>query len=176
MPALNLTSTEIVDAAARMGQLMDALNDGGADAPAIEAELDRIMDALAESVPDRLDALAWVYARLDGEAALLRAEEKRIAVRRRASEAAADRVKSRASAVLVAWQTLGNEPKVKTLHRSFWLARSTRLEGPEDIEAWPPDWRRTKIEPDRAAAKTALEGGAEVAGFRLATEESVRWR
>ncbi len=69
------------------------------------------------------------------------------------------------------------EPKIKTESGTFWLVSSTRLEGPKSAERWKEaGWARTEIKPDKAAAKAALEGGAQVDGFELVTSESVRWR
>ena len=58
-----------------------------------------------------------------------------------------------------------------------WLAETQSIVGPEDVSAWPETWRRTKVEPDRAAALKAAKAGQELPeGFALESKRGVRWR
>ena len=111
------------------------------------------------------------------EAGMCRVEEARIKARRQALESAEERVKQLATALLVAREELGEEPKVKTAHYTAWLAETQSVAGPEDVSEWPETWRRVKTEPDRAAALKAAKAGEELpSGFRLESKRGVRWR
>lgn len=135
-----------------------------------------LQDWLAGS-EDKLHACIAVARRLDAEGDLLKAEEARLKSRRQAMEAADDRVRQLAAALLEAREALGEEPKVKTSHYTAWLAETQSISGPEDVSAWPESWRRIKVEADRSAALKAAKSGAELPdGFRLETKRGVRWR
>jgi hypothetical protein len=130
-----------------------------------------------ESSEDKLHSCLALSRRLDSEATLLKEEEARLKARRQAMESAEERVKMYATALLVAREELGEEPKVKTSSYTAWLAETQSVSGPEDVSEWPEMWRRVKTEPDRAAALKAAKAGAELpAGFRLESKRGVRWR
>ena len=135
-----------------------------------------LLDWLAAS-EDKLHGCLALTRRLDAEASLLKEEEARLKSRRQAMETAEERVKQLATALLLAREELGEEPKVKTSHYTAWLAETQSVTGPEDVSEWPETWRRVKTEPDRAAALKAAKAGADLpAGFRLESKRGVRWR
>jgi len=176
----NLTSYDIVKAYHRIGEIMDAAAHFETRSEEIE-QLDKealaLLEALGTETPGKLEALRAVCTHLDSEVKMLREEEKRLAGRRRGRETAIERVRSYAAGILSARRQAGMEPKIKTESGTFWLASSTRLEGPKSVDRWKEaGWSRTEIKPDKAAAKAALEGGAQVDGFELVSSESVRWR
>ena len=130
-----------------------------------------------ETSEDKLHSCLALSRRLDAEATLLKDEENRLKARRQAMESAEERVKLLATALLLAREELGEEPKVKTAYYSAWLAETQSVSGPEEVSEWPEMWRRVKTEPDRAAALKAAKAGAELpSGFRLETKRGVRWR
>jgi hypothetical protein len=140
-------------------------------------EAEEALLAWLESSTDKLHSCMALAQRFDAEATLLKHEEARLRGRRQAMESAEERVKQLATALLVAREELGEEPKVKTAAYSAWLAETHSVSGPEDVSEWPETWRRVKVEPDRAAALKAAKAGAELpSGFRLESKRGVRWR
>ena len=175
-----LTSYDIVSAYHRIGEIMDIAAHFETRAEEVE-QLDEealdLLEALGTETPGKLEALRAVCTHLDSEAKMLREEEKRLAGRRRGRETAIERVRSYAAGILSARRLAGMEPKIKTESGTFWLASSTRLEGPKSVDRWEEaGWSRTEVKPDKIAAKAALEDGAQVDGFELVTSEAVRWR
>jgi len=130
-----------------------------------------------EQSEDKVLACMHLVRRMEAEAELLEAEEKRLRQKRKTCENVADHVKALATGILLARETMGEEPKVKGLTYNAWLAETQSIVGPEDVSAWPESWRRVKVEADRSAALKAAKSGAELPdGFRLETKRGVRWR
>ena len=130
-----------------------------------------------EESEDKVLACMHLVRRMEVEAELLEAEEKRLRQKRRTCENVADHVKALATGLLIARESMGEEPKVKGPTYSAWLAETQSIVGPEDVSAWPETWRRTKVEPDRAAALKAAKAGQELPeGFALESKRGVRWR
>jgi 2-keto-4-pentenoate hydratase len=131
---------------------------------------------IAES-EDKVLACMHLVRRMEAEAELLEREEKALRAKRKTCENVADHVKALATGLLLARETMGEEPKVKGPTYSAWLAETQSIVGPEDVSAWPETWRRTKVEPDRAAALKAAKAGQELPeGFALESKRGVRWR
>ena len=174
------TSWDLLQIAHRLQTIMDeaAHSEDTAEILELDAEAERLLDTLADEVPQKLEALRAVALRLDSEAEMLRKEEKALASRRRAAQRAIARIKLMAAAQLVEMRERGEDPKVKTQAHSFWLASSTAIVGPENISAWQEQgWVHHKIEPDKTAAKKALTNGtAAPEGFLLEKREGIRWR
>jgi len=130
-----------------------------------------------EESEDKVLACMHLVRRMEVEAELLEAEEKRLRQKRRTCENVADHVKALATGLLLARESMGEEAKVKGPTYSAWLAETVSIAGPEDVSEWPEVWRRVKVEPDRAAALRAAKGGAELPyGFSLESKRGVRWR
>lgn len=126
---------------------------------------------------DKLHACLAARKRIDSEAELLREEEKRIAAKRKALEAASDRILELATGLLFEREAMGEEPKVKTSHYSCWLAETQSILGPDEVSEWPEAWRRVKVEADKSAALREAKNGAQLPnGFHLVTKRSVRFR
>jgi hypothetical protein len=134
-----------------------------------------LIDFLAKS-EDKLYACMTVIRRLDAEAEFIRAEEKRLAERRKGYETAVERIKDLAAALLEAREKLGEEPKVKTPQYTAWLQETESILAPEDITDWPAEWTRTKVEPDKRAALAALKAGTSKPGFCISRKRGVRFR
>ena len=175
----DLSSLDLIDAAARVALLMDEAACEGVDASRL-VEIDKealsLLDALAEALPDKLDKLRAVNVRLTAEAKMLREEEKTLAARRKAREAGAARCKELIGGLLEANRATGASPKIQTSGHSYWLQSTTSVRGPESAEAWPERWQSVKVSPDKRAALKALKSGESVDGFELVTTEGARWR
>lgn len=130
-----------------------------------------------EQSEDKVLACMHLVRRMEAEAELLEAEEKRLRAKRKTCESVGELVKAMATNLLLAREMMGEESKVKGPTYSAWLAETVSIAGPEDVSEWPEVWRRVKVEPDRAAALRAAKGGAELPyGFELKATRGVRWR
>lgn len=130
-----------------------------------------------EQSEDKVLACMHLVRRMEAEGELLEREEKTLRQKRKTCENVGELVKSMATNLLIARESLGEEPKVKGPTYSAWLAETVSIAGPEDVSEWPEVWRRVKVEPDRAAALRAAKGGAELPyGFELRATRGVRWR
>lgn len=125
---------------------------------------------------DKVHACFAARKRIDAEADVLRDEERRLAIRRRALETASDRIGELATGILLEREQMGEPPKVKTSHYSAWLQDTQAVSGPDDVSSWPQEWTRTKVEPDRLMAMKALTAGETRDGFGVVTRRSIRWR
>lgn len=165
------TTVDLMRAASRI--LLDIEDNSGL----MSDECVDLLNVWIEQSEDKIHACMHLVRRMEAEAELLEAEEKRLRQKRKTCENVAEHVKGLATGLLVAREALGEEPKVKGLGYSAWLAETQSVSGPEDVSAWPETWRRVKVEPDRAAAlKAAKAGEALPEGFTLETKRGVRWR
>jgi hypothetical protein len=82
-----------------------------------------------------------------------------------------------ATGLLIEREAMGEEPKVKTSHYTAWLAETQSITGPDEITEWPQQWRRVKVEADKAAALREAKNGAKLpTGFALVSKRSIRFR
>jgi hypothetical protein len=144
----------------------------------IDESIDAQLDSLEGEVPAKLDALRWVAKAADADAAHLKAEAKGLLARAKARENLARSIKDRAGALLLAFQEVTGEDRVKSTGHSYWLQVSHSVEGPEAVEEWPEAYRRqvVKVSPDKTAAKAALKAGEEIPGVVLVPTTSIRWK
>ena len=175
-----LTSRDIIEAYHRIGEIMDlagAPDIDGAALDALDTEALDLLDSLGAEAPEKLEKIRAVCAHLSSEADLLRAEERRLAARRKSRERAIERVRGYAAGILSSRRVAGLDPKIKTTAGTYWLATTKSLEGPLGASAWEEaGLAKVEIKPDRSAARKALEGGAVIDGFALVEKESIRWR
>ena len=125
-----LTSHEIIAAYYRLGDLMDEGGDPTTTSERqeeIDEEAIELFERLGDEAPDKLEALRSVAIHAEGEARMLRDEERRLAQRRRGREKLVTRLKGYAGQVLAARRLAGQEPKIKTASHTFWLQSSTSL-------------------------------------------------
>ena len=176
----NLTSFEIINAYEELVDLMVEASDPMTPSERvqeIDSQAHEIFESLGAEVPEKLDKLRAVATRMQAEADLLKEESRRLSKRVKSIETAVSRCRGFAGGILKARRLAGDDPKVKTPEGSYWLARSTSIEGPQHISAWEEHgWVKTRVEPDRAAAKKALKTGEVIDCFMLTLNESVRWR
>jgi len=175
-----LTSREIIEAHHRIGDIMDR----GADAETTSAELDAldaeaasIFEELGEATPQKLEALRAVCLHLEAEEKMLRAEERRLATRRRSRERAIERVRSYAAGILSSRRAAGLDARIKTAEHTFYLQRSRSFVAPKHVSAWVEQgWVTRDPKPDKSAARAAIEAGIEVEGFGFEEREGIRWK
>ena len=175
-----LTSRDIIEAYHRIGEIMDLAGAPDIDNAAMDAldtEALDLLDSLGAEAPEKLEKIRAVCTHLSSEADLLRAEERRLAARRKSRERAIERVRGYAAGILSSRRVAGLDPKIKTTAGTYWLATTKSLEGPPGASAWEEaGLAKVEVKPDRTAARKALEGGAVIDGFALVEKESIRWR
>lgn len=165
------TTYDLMRGAARV-QMEIEQNDG-----LISDETVAFLTTWIEQSEDKVLACMHLVRRMEAEAELLEREEKALRAKRKTCENVADHVKALATGLLIAREAMGEEPKVKGPTYSAWLAETQSIVGPDDVSQWPETWRRTKVEPDRAAALKAAKSGAKLPeGFALESKRGVRWR
>lgn len=128
-------------------------------------EAEEIFDRLLREGPERLEAASVVLRQLDAYQDECKAEEKRLADRRRSFEANAAKLKERMGFALDA---LGG--KVKTAKVSLWMqqgADTTAVDFREgfkldDLLLEHPELVRVKLELNKVEAKTWLDRGDEL--------------
>lgn len=147
-------------------QIVALLDEEGCDPTEIER--------WCESSADNLYRRRAVSRALESRAALFAAEAKRCALAARASEAANERIKGGAEQLLLAAEMLGENvgPGCGLPAR---LQASESVTGPDDGSAWPVRFQRVRIEPDKLAAKHALQAGEVIEGLALVSRRSLRW-
>ena len=144
---------------------------------ALTVEAEAVLQNFITQSEDKVLACLTVIRRADAEADLLKEEEVRLAKRRKAFEATSDRVRELAADLLMARESLGESPKVKTAQYTAWLQDTDSLVGPEDVTDWPAEWTRTKVEPDKKAAMASIKStGLAPRGFSVAVKRGLRFR
>lgn len=137
------------------------LSDG--DAMAI---LDKWFAEIGTAIDSKLNGYAYVIAQFKADAEALKAEEERIAKRRKTAANNADRMKWR----LQEWLVANKMFKHKTATHSFTIQDGReRVEFSADLKATdlPPQFRVVEITPDKKAIGEALKAGQTVPGCAL---------
>lgn len=131
-------------------------------------EADARLSEWIDASTDKAAALQAVIARSEAESAFLGSESRAIAAAAKRCDATADRCRALLVQLLRSQVELGGPGKVTGPGWSAGLTSSRAVvvlsEG-----LLPPDYIRVKTtrEPDKAAIKEAIEGGAEVPGATL---------
>lgn len=136
----------------------------------LEADLDAVHGAMEEKVA----ACVVVTRELDAEAAAIKAEEARLARRRKAIEANSERLLGYVGRCL----TVAGTRKIATTVAVVSLRASESVAVDVAAEALPEAYRRTKttVEPDKTALKEALKRGEAITGVSIVTRDSVQVR
>ena len=175
-----ITSREIIEAHHRIGDIMDRGADPEATSDELEgldAEADALFEELGEATPQKLEALRAVCLHLEAEEKMIRAEERRLATRRRSRERAILRVRSYAAGILSSRRAAGMDPRIKTAEHTFYLQRSRSFISPKHVSPWiEQGWVTRDPKPDKVAARAAVEAGIEVEGFGFEESEGIRWK
>lgn len=154
---------------ARLEELLD--DAAGEITPEIEAfELE--LDAAAGALEHKVDAYAKIRGEFLAEAEALRAEEKRLALRRRSRENAVDRLERR----LVDAMTIGRVEKINTPTHTVSLAKSFSVGLLVPDDQIPEEWTRTKVEAKKSELLKALRDGQRFQFAELVERAGVRIR
>lgn len=122
------------------------------------------IDALAMPLEEKVDGICWAMRRREADIDLLKAEEKRLAERRRALEKGLASLKSYTAACL----TRVPDERVKTARNTAFVRRTKSVQV-LDEGAVPDGFKvvKTTESVDKKAVRTALEGGEDVPGACL---------
>ena len=181
MQTPRLTSNEIVEIQQEICHLMALA--GEEQEPqrlmALDGKVEELYELLGDEAEDKLARLRAVARRIEAEAEMLKQEAAVISRARKSHARSLERVKSWATSLMIGLAETKGTTKLSVDGRSFWLAKTWKLDGPKEASEWPQEWLRTvtKTEPDKAAAKAALKAGADVPdGFAWEQVEGIRWR
>lgn len=118
---------------------------------------------------EKLEGTACYVRELEAEAEAIKAEEDRLAKRRKALEGKAARLKAY---MMPAIESMGG--KVKGVMASLRISR-TQAVYVFDLDALPDAFKRvvTKVDPDKVALKKALKSGEDIPGAALEDRQSV---
>ncbi len=151
--------------------LMQAIDEGEVPEEAIADTL----EAIEGEIEVKADNLACVLKTLEAEAAAIKAEEKKLAERRRQKENAGERIKTYLSDVL---QRL-NINKLESARNKITFRKSESVVLGEDFIAWAQVHRDDLLsysEPtaNKTAIKAALKEGAEIEGAYIESRQNIQ--
>lgn len=149
-------------------ELLDRL-DADPDTGEVDGEALAAYAEYTTAAAEKLEGTACYCRELEAEAATLKAEEDRLAKRRKALENKASRLKTY---LMPALEAMGG--KVKGVMASLRISK-TQAVTVFDIDALPDAFKRvvTKVDPDKVALKKALKAGEDIPGAALEDRQSV---
>lgn len=121
-------------------------------------------------IEDKIDAIACYIKEVDSDADAMKAEEQRIAKRRKAAEVRSDRLRQ----YLMAWMQESGRRKAETARSCVSLRRAESVKVYDDL-ALPDGFMRQRIEnvPDKKAIKAAIKAGEQVPGAEIVSYDSM---
>lgn len=134
--------------------------------------LEDTLQGLRLELKAKVDGIAAIDRGLSLEADALRAEESRLADRRKSVEAARERLKSYLQRCL----EHSGERKVVGERFTVWLQSNPPSVVVPDEEAVPEQYKRVRVDVDRRAITEALKGGLDVPWATLKASQGVRIR
>lgn len=151
--------------------LMQAIDDGEIPEEAIADTL----EAITGEIEFKADNIACLLKNIDADIKAIKAEEDRLAERRKAKEKAYDRLKQYLSDVL---QSTGIN-KVETARNNISFRKSEAVEIDESFIAWATIHRDdllkfSKPTADKTAIKKALKDGSEIVGAKLVVNQNIQ--
>ena len=164
------TALELIDLASL---LISALEDAEG---VVDEDLEALIDHHYESATDKLGGYHYAIKGIKGKVAALQAEAKQITERAKSLQHQIPRLTDRALELLTAHESLHGESKIKGKTYTAWLAKTVKMEAPDSVDDCPMQFTRTKLEPDRAKAKEALQDGESLEGFSLFDSYGIRFR
>ena len=128
------------------------------------------LESIEASIDDKIDNTACVIKVLEAEEAAIKAEEERLAKRRKAKEKAKERVKAYLSEMILAMgRTEFESPRNKI---SFRRSEETVC----DNKVLDRKWMRKKetFEPDKVAIKNAILSGEKIPGAEIVVKQNLQ--
>ena len=137
-------------------------------------EFSAALDKLTDDLDSKVDGYCAIITELKADAKALREEETRLASRRHGLEARAERLRE----TLASSMEAQGRSKIRTAHRTAWLAETTALEI-TDLAQVPAEYIKpiTEEQVKRALIKAELEATGEVLPWaRLVAKKGLRVR
>lgn len=137
-------------------------------------EFTAALEALTDDLDSKVDGYCAIITELKADAKALKEEESRLASRRKGLEARADRLRT----TLAESMAEQGREKIRTAHRTVWLAETTALEI-TDLSQVPAEYIKPLTEEQvmRTMIKAELELTGEVLPWaRLVTKKGLRVR
>lgn len=153
------------------GALRDLLDrlDADPDTGEVDGEALAAYAEYNAAAAEKLEGTACYVRELEAEAEAIKAEEDRLAKRRKALENKSSRLKTY---MMPALEAMGG--KVKGVMASVRIGKSQAVTV-FDLDALPDAFKRvvTKVDPDKVALKKALKAGEDIPGAALEDRQSV---
>lgn len=152
--------------------LLDAIDNGEIPEEAIADTL----EAITASIEDKADNIACLLKTLDAECKAIKAEEERLAERRKSKEKSHERIKQYLSETL---QRAGLD-KIETARNRITFRKSETVEIADEVFIkWAQMYRDdllTYAEPkaNKTEIKKALKSGAEITGAELRINQNIQ--
>jgi len=152
--------------------LLDAIDNDELPEEAIADTL----EAITAGIEEKADSIACLLKNLDADIVAIKAEEARLAERRKAKEKSAERIKAYLSESL---QKAGID-KVETARNRITFRKSESVELDEDVFiAWAQSNRDdlltyTAPKANKTEIKKALKDGIEIVGAELLTKSNIQ--
>lgn len=159
---------KIYEIPSTLRDLLDRL-DADPDTGEVDGEALAAYAEYNAAAAEKLEGTACYCRELLAEADAIKAEEERLAKRRKALEGKAARLKTY---LMPALEAVGG--KVKGVMASLRISR-TQAVYVFDLDALPDAFKRvvTKVDPDKVALKKALKAGEDIPGAALEDRQSV---
>lgn len=159
---------KIYEIPSTLRDLLDRL-DADPDTGEVDGEALAAYAEYNAAAAEKLEGTACYVRELKAEADAIKAEEERLAKRRKALENKSERLKNY---MMPALEAMGG--KVKGVMASVRIGKSQAVTV-FDLDALPDAFKRvvTKVDPDKVALKKALKAGEDIPGAALEDRQSV---
>ena len=159
---------KIYEIPSTLSDLLDRL-DADPDTGEVDGDALAAYTEYQGAATEKLEATACYVRELEAEAEAIKAEEDRLAKRRKALENKSSRLKTY---MMPALEAMGG--KVKGVMASVRIGKSQAVTV-FDLDALPDAFKRvvTKVDPDKVALKKALKAGEDIPGAALEDRQSV---
>lgn len=139
-------------------------------------DLGDTLESVELEIADKLEGYAMVIKNIESDVIGIKAEEKRLAERRKRMESEIQRMKDAMSSTLdLVDEDKKGAKRVKTEKFTFSFRKSTQLIV-DDVEALPTSLVEIKYTPNKAEIKKAIEGGMQLENVRFVENKSLSIR
>ena len=150
---------------------LEAIENGDIPEEAIEDTL----EAIKSSFEEKSDSIACLIKNLDAEISAIKAEETRLADRRKAKERQKERIKSYLESTLL----LAGVDKIETARNRITFRKSEAVTVDENFIEWAKANRDDLLTfaeptPNKTEIKKALKEGAEIVGAELRVNNNIQ--
>lgn len=139
-------------------------------------DLGDTLESVELEIADKLEGYAMVIKNIESDVIGIKAEEKRLAERRKRMESEIQRMKDAMSSTLdLVEEDKKGAKRVKTEKFTFSFRKSKQLIV-DDVEALPTSLVEIKYTPNKTEIKKAIEGGMQLENVRFVENKSLSIR